>query len=113
MQTKNILFYSSNPLRSKTVEAQFKSTNYQCYTSDQLEENLFLIEDLKPFVLILDTALIKEASSLVLPFSAVPHVILIGGDKEGGELLKHPSIQWVKLPFNPKSLVDQIGLLLA
>lgn len=113
MQAKNILFYSSNPLRLKTVEAQFKTTDFQCYTSDQLEENLFLIEDLRPFVLILDADLIKEASLLVLTFSTVPHVILLGGEEAGGMLLKHPSIQWVKLPFNPKSLVDQIGLLLA
>lgn len=103
----SILFYSTNPLRVKPLEAHFKSKGHAFYSADIFKENLFLIEDLKPKILIFDAEVIEQDDLKDLVLQSGILVYFLGENPEFQQL-SHPQCKRVSLPFNPLQLAQTI-----
>lgn len=118
----NLLLVDESPLIHRVVELTFEGHDISVYSADDAEEAMALVRSLKPDIIIASTH-IKRGNGLEFcrelqgepDLSHIP-VLLLAGAKENlseEEAQKAGAIGVLIKPFDPESLLSEVGLALS
>lgn len=104
MSLKHLIFLEKTKFICSVIEEKSKEIGAKCYSVDNIEDLSYLMQDICPEILLIDTRLENWQSFTQYELGDSIVVALVEESIESDLPIHHQ----VKLPFSPDELFDQI-----
>jgi DNA-binding response OmpR family regulator len=107
MKSEKVLYIEREKFLRSMLEIAFKNKSKEIYTIDTLENNLYLIDDLKPAIILFDVKTVRE--NLENLFNLNDRFVLIAtGDEQDKELVVNRVKRFIIKPIVANKIVENI-----
>ncbi len=79
---KNVFYIEKEKFLRSMFEVAFKQKNVEIYTIDSIKDNFYLLDDLKPRIIIFDLSTVGADLETLLTFKKTAYLIATGSESE-------------------------------